>query len=216
MRPWNAACLLILLILLPLAAPAATLKAPIRLQPTPAATVALARRQPARMETLSPSLRQWVDARARATVARGGDPDVAAIRSDARARLAGQVYGDADIEALAFLVLMQASRQAQDDLREIMDQVKDANQAKAGQREAARSRTALAAQARLDYAHAIAPAAPATVAAPARADGIGDLGEHRQLQLQLAMDRKAKLEQALSNLMKKSSDTAATISGNLK
>lgn len=43
--------------------------------------------------------------------------------------------GSADVEAIAFLVLMQAAKSAQEDLKAIMDQVKSINAAKARQRE---------------------------------------------------------------------------------
>ena len=43
--------------------------------------------------------------------------------------------GSGDIEAIAFLVLMQAAKSAQEDLKAIMDQVKSINAAKASQRE---------------------------------------------------------------------------------
>lgn len=44
-------------------------------------------------------------------------------------------FANADIEAIAFLVLMQASKSAQEDLRAIMEEVKSINEAKARQRE---------------------------------------------------------------------------------
>src|SRR5688572_18141689 len=40
-----------------------------------------------------------------------------------------------DIEALAFIVMMQAAKSAQDDLKEIMEQVKAINRAKEAMRE---------------------------------------------------------------------------------
>ena len=46
----------------------------------------------------------------------------------------GSVNGE-DIEALAFLVLMQAAKSAQEDLRDIMARVKAINDAKAAQRD---------------------------------------------------------------------------------
>lgn len=216
MRPWNAACLLLLL---PASAHAGAPKAPLRLQnlPTATATVAPAPRQPARLDTLSPSLRQWVVTRARATVQRGGEPDMAAIEADARVRLAGQSFGDADVMALAFLVMMEASRQAREDLREIMSKVQDINHAKTAQRESAsQAGSARAVPPRAGYGRISALATPSSVASAAAVDGIGGMGQEDQLQLQMAMDRKAKIEQALSNVMKKTSDTAATIASNLK
>jgi len=64
-------------------------------------------------------------------LARAGG-DAGALRAAAQARFAGQLgaAGGADIEALAFLVLMQATRDAEADLKAIMAQVKAANAAK--------------------------------------------------------------------------------------
>ena len=79
---------------------------------------------------LAPSVRSWVGGEAR-TLARAGG-DAGALRAAAQARFAGQLgaAGGADIEALAFLVLMQATRDAEADLKAIMAQVKAANAAK--------------------------------------------------------------------------------------
>jgi len=47
-------------------------------------------------------------------------------------------------------------------------------------------------------------------------DSINDLSETMQLQLQMAMDRQAKLIETLSNLMKKIDDTASSVIQNIK
>lgn len=78
------------------------------------------------------------------------------------------------------------------------------------------------AQPRMDVAKApIMQAPPRSVqdaadSAKDEKDSLSEMGQADSMQLQLAMDRKAKLEEALSNVMKKSSDTASTITSNLK
>jgi hypothetical protein len=49
-----------------------------------------------------------------------------------------------------------------------------------------------------------------------RADALGDISNELSTRLQLAMDRLSKAQQTLSNLIKKFSDTAQTIIGNMK
>ena len=53
------------------------------------------------------------------------------------------------------------------------------------------------------------------IAAPAT-DSMSEMNQMEQLRMQMAMDRKSKAMQALSNLLEKSSDTAATLTSNLK
>lgn len=47
-------------------------------------------------------------------------------------------------------------------------------------------------------------------------DNMSKMGEMEKLRLQMAMDRVSKMMSVLSNLLKKISDTASTISQNLK
>ena len=49
-----------------------------------------------------------------------------------------------------------------------------------------------------------------------RLDSLSEMGEMESLRLQMAMDRRAKLLSTLSNIMKKLSDTRASITQNLK
>jgi len=51
---------------------------------------------------------------------------------------------------------------------------------------------------------------------PQPTDSLSEMGAADTLKLQQMMDRKAKLEEMISNVMKESSDTANTITGNLK
>jgi hypothetical protein len=101
----------------------------------------------------SPQVLAWVDQQAQA-IAKGHPPvDVAALQAAVRSRFgtnraapAGRIaqsgltytnlgrLEDGDIMAIAFLVLMEASKSAQEDLKAIMAGVKAANNSKAGAR----------------------------------------------------------------------------------
>ena len=81
---------------------------------------------------------------------------------------------DGDIEALAFLVLMQAAKSAQEDVRSVMASVKAINKAKARTKSACGKRE-LAAVAAFTIASALRPAA--ILAAPdSRLSAAGELG----------------------------------------
>ena len=231
--------------------------------PVPAAQLQLARAQPGvdlaghdqRMAALSPSLRDWVRARARAAVDTGVAPDPAQLASDAELRLAGQDFAGADIEALVQIVMMEAARQSDADLREIMAQTQASNKRKAEMREAMRAKNAAAQAGNGPESKAIcvdppckpqlvqsqpqirmaqpqimmtqpqisevqpriqAAKVPDTSQAKDDMDSMSEMGEMESLRLQMAMDRRSKFMEALSNLMKKNSDTASTITSNLK
>jgi hypothetical protein len=135
--------------------------------------------------------------------------------------------GDADISALAFLVLMEASKSAQQDLQTIMDQVNAINKAKEGLRaELAKvnqtppaTTTASIHKVQAQMAPRLSTLPPplppnATVAQKQnRFDALNDLEQQDMLQLQQAMDRKQTLETMISSLLKNLHDVrAATIS----
>src|SRR3990167_10932801 len=108
------------------------------------------------MAMLAPSLRDWVSVRSRALVDSGEEPDAAAIARDVNARLAGQDFSTADVEALVQLVMMESARQADADLRDMMEQMRATNQRKAEMRDMAAAQRegtkALADQTRAEYA----------------------------------------------------------------
>jgi len=101
----------------------------------------------------------WVDEQARPLARSRGTIDVAPLEAAAKAKFGKEQaasapnaappraskqpvlgdLGEADIEALAFLVLMQAAKSAQEDLKAIMDGVKAINAEKAKQRAGASS-----------------------------------------------------------------------------
>lgn len=92
-----------------------------------------------------------------------------------------------DVEAIAFLVMMQATQDAHSDLKNIMDGVKKANQQKQSQR-----------------------------AARNQKDAVSEMSEEESLRLQMAMDRQSKFMETLSNVEKKMAQTQDSIVHNLK
>ena len=125
-----------------------------------------------------------------------------------------------DIGAMAFLVLMQAAKSAEEDLRAVMEQVKAITAAKKGFRDKARPLR----PGELDYEavfHLVATLYAKQLqtemaALLGKADAAGELSELDQLRLQMAMDRMSKMMSTLSNILKKLSDTASQITQNLK
>ena len=97
----------------------------------------------------------------------------------------------ADIEQLVVQVLAQANKDANADLRDQMAVVKRNN----AQKQALRN---------------------STTNAKDQKDNLPDMSETDQMKLQLLQDRKAKLEQLLSDMMKKTSDTADSVTKNMK
>ena len=153
-----------------------------------------------------------------------------------------------DIEAIAFLILMEASKSAQEDLKAIMAGVKSINNQKKEQRELlakmqrqksmtseqldsfklSRSKTvAIQKKQNPDTVRLVRSVAfkksPTKTEINAMVDQIkkdldsmNEMSELDQLRLQMLMDRRSKMMETLSNLMKKFSDTQEDIIQNLK
>ncbi len=144
--------------------------------------------------------------------------------------------GNQDIEALVFLVLMQASKSAQEDLKAIMAKVKSINNQKQKMREALAilennnrsvSRAQLDSFNRLlikpvavrqkgDQAVTLQEINNMKVKMKNDLDSMSELGETESLRMQMIMDRRSKIMSTLSNLMKKISSTQDAIIANLK
>lgn len=110
---------------------------------------------------------------------------------------------DDNILATLFLVLMEAAKSAQEDLAAILEQLKQINR----QREALR-RVADGIHGR--HADLVRDLVDRQL------DSLSEMGEMESLRLQMTMERLSKLASTLSNLLKKSSDTAAGIIANMK
>jgi hypothetical protein len=155
---------------------------------------------------------------------------------------------EGNIEALCFLVLMQAAKSSQEDLKGVMSRVKAINNQKAKQREilqrlqqqkahpslqldsfrlVSNRSKALIAGGKPDTVKfkrttpSVKPVSKEDMEAMAdkmktELDTMNEMGEMEQLRLQMIMDRRAKMMEALSNIMKKISDTVQGITRNLK
>jgi len=100
--------------------------------------------------------------------------------------------------ALAFLVLIESLKSAGEDLKGIMARAKAINNAKAA------------------YLAYLQSTNRATVRSKEHLDSLDRIASMESLRLQMAMDRQAKLESMLSNVMKQLSSTAASITRDLK
>ncbi|WP_199553601.1 hypothetical protein [Sandaracinobacteroides hominis] len=169
-------------------------------------------------------VKQTDDAKAKAawTAVRRAEAEFGAVLETARPGGSWAVLGsmpDGDIEALAFLVLMQASKSAQEDLKAIMAGVKAINARKAKLRELLGEKQQEGA--RLDpdaYARAVLTMQVDLMVDEIRRDldSMSEMGEMESLRLQMAMDRMSKMMSTLSNLLKKLADTQQSIVQNLK
>lgn len=122
----------------------------------------------------------------------------------ARFTLAATPAGS-DIEELVQLVLSLAAREAEDDLREILAEVEKINAQKKRLRELVdrlgQESDQLVASLRAEYRDLF---------------DVNESAELQSLQLQMAMDRLARLLEALANILKKLSDTDSSIIQNIK
>lgn len=123
-----------------------------------------------------------------------------------------------DVAALVFIVLMEATKDAQDDLKSIMDGVKAINAAKACVRQTQSRAAALRCIKGLKASADLPLAALDNMreALKDKLDSLNEMGETESLRLQMAMDRLSKFHATLSNLMKKIADTDSAIVSNLK
>ena len=237
---------------------------PVEVRPLPPDTT---QRFNALRTSLRPSANSWVEQQARVEAQRPA-PDLAALRSQIRSRFAsslsspkstnGQVSrmtgqpAGTDIEAMAFIVLMQATNDMDQDLQQIMAEVNaetaakqklrdlqnqlnhDVASASGNMKQACRtaacsslpedSRQLAAATAQTKHPVRLAvPSNPTygqiqQVAAQVKneLESLNDMSEQQQLQLQMLLDRRAKFEETLSNLLKSEQDTASSIVSNLK
>ena len=193
------------------------------------------------MQRVGPQTRAWIAQEARREAAQPELSEQMAIASvRANAAEFGNL-GDGDVMAIAFIVLMEASKGAHEDLKAIIDVVKSNNEAK----ERARQRQT---KVRTDAAisqHAIqaSGSSPAIARKPVPAasrvdtaarplpkvqldshvdkaksdpDSLSEVSDTESLRLQMAMDRLSQSMSTVSNMLKKLSDTNASITRNIK
>lgn len=136
--------------------------------------------------------------------------DLPAEAKDAATAVLGSL-ATADIEALAFIIMMQAAKSAREDLKAIMGAVKAIDMARAC-KGARPCLEALAPKDEVTQAHLDALRSRLAT----KEVSLSEMGEMESLRLQMAMDRMSKLVSTLSNLQKKISDTSSTIVQNIK
>ena len=171
---------------------------------------ALDRRQQI-MPHIGPVTRAWVAGEAR----RLADGTASDVTGDIHGADLGIPAG-ADVEELAFVVLMQATEDQDQDLQEIMTQVQAQTKAKQALRQQLQT-------VNTDNANlATNSGQPSSEAARGRRiEGAGpgktsDMSEQLELKLQMAQQRYSQLMQMLSNVMRSLSDTGSAIIANLK
>ncbi len=118
-----------------------------------------------------------------------------------------------DLLQLVLLVMMEAAKENADDLREIMDELRQRNERLCRWRKLAAELHSRAGSVAADDAALLRQARDA---AAGQLQSLSDVSEELQMRLQMIMDRRSKFLEALSNIMKKQSDTAASIIDNLK
>ncbi|MEO5943460.1 MAG: hypothetical protein ABIP30_15000, partial [Ferruginibacter sp.] len=142
---------------------------------------------------------------------------------------------DYDIDALTMIVLMKVNNDAENDLRDQMSNMKKINDQKKAQRDAINKRKAqqdsiknkMAAEYRagqkagkvsstVSFNDYLKQREVKMIPTSDSQDAVSDMSAQMQMSLQLAMDRKSKMNEMISNLMKSFSDTQNAIISNLK
>lgn len=164
--------------------------------------------------TARPSIKQWVTTTAAKYKSGNISEGTARAEATQAARSLGN-FNNQDIEALAFLVLMQAAKSANEDLKSVMADVKSINAAKAKQRQQL-SQSQKAAANKVDSPKKLVLSNDAIQKLQMSKDQLSETSEADQLKLQMYMDRMTKADQAASNVLKKFSDVMNQIIGNMK
>jgi hypothetical protein len=201
--------------------------------PLPAGAAALEARL---LTRVGPQTRGWIKQEAARQNAAGTASELT-VRNAIAANPSLSGLPDGDINALAFLVMMEASKSAREDLKSIMSGVKQINDAKAALRKKAKDSKATsespkqttvkaASEPRQPARANLAPVQPRPIPKAAFArklqsarndmDSLSELGEEQSLRLQMQMDKMATSAATISKLMKKFSDTSQSITGNMK
>jgi len=156
---------------------------------------------------LTPRGHIWVEQQSQRL--RNGSLDPSQVTSEAGQGCAGAFGacgGDGDIEALAFIVLMQATNDQDQDLQNIMAGVKAVNNAKSELRNQIQAMHQLTAQQINQDTQDI----------KGKLDSMSEMSEMTSMRLQMAMDRRSKFIEALSNVLKTIDETRKSIIQNGK
>ena len=149
------------------------------------------------------------------------DEAVPSVRVEIREAPPSGDTDSGDVMAVAFLVMMEASKSAQEDLRAIMEQLKaiSAQKKKVGAALELRPDRGLDPMSVSSLISAVTTKAEISNVVDQikhDVDSMSEMGEMESLRLQMAMDRMSKMMSTLSNLLKKISCTASQITQNMK
>lgn len=117
-----------------------------------------------------------------------------------------------DIEALCFLIMMEASKDSREDLKSIMAKTKEVNKEKQSLRNQKRNFT----KSKNDSTKPNLSIQTKNLKIQNEKADQTDYAEQSSLRLQMVMDRRSKILSALSNIMKKISNSQDQIISNLK
>ncbi len=154
------------------------------------------------MAHVGPHTRIWIATEAH-RIAMVSSPDVNGDVLSAYPNLSS-----GDIAAMVFLVLMEVNREEETELEQEVAEMNALN----NEKKAARNRTAGAETLRKAKQVLLTKSANNS----AGAGDSGEIGEMTSARLQIAMERKSKMEETLSNLLKKLSDNGDAIIHNMK
>lgn len=232
--------------------------AQVRMRPTAVREIPLkmTRRFSVLHSALRPTARAWVDQMARAETQHGA-PNVKALEGAIRKRFpqltsGGKVAAGNHVDAMVFIVLMQATQDATQDLQGIREQVKAITAAKQNLRsldsglrqELERSGAKSNIRCRSPYCRSLrarltklsastsnlprpvrlqSPAEPTYAnlltlqhSLMSEMESMNEMSEMTSMRLQMAMDRRSKFVETLSNVLKKLSEISSAIVANLK
>ncbi len=185
------------------AAPAASMVSPL---PVPAGANQLYSKLITRVP---PRLMPWISQEARSISL--GQTDGLNWPSPTDPMLAGMNLSGGDIEELAFIVMMQATNDMDQDLKNIMDQVKAQDAAKQQLREQMNQVNALAANAAKNVSPSPSPAGnlpPTAAQLKLQYDKLNEMSETTSQRLQTCIDRRSKLVSTISLVMKRIANTS--------
>lgn len=173
------------------------------------------REETKRLGALAPADRGKIHAAARSVPGRLAQPTKPgekpkSIEAHVRDAVTSGGFASTDVDGLVFLVLVQATRDAQEDVRLETEKTKAIGALKGCKTMACVS----AVRPTEDFGQASLDAMRDGM--KDKLDSLSEMGEMESLRLQMAMDRMSKMMSTLSNLLKKISDTASGITQNLK
>lgn len=145
-------------------------------------------------------------------------------RSAVTSAFPGVNFGDADINAVMVIVMMEVAESARADLKAMMDNLAAVNKQKDTLRHELGASANNAPRIRKVHTSTAAvltippPLSPnaTTAEKQQRSDDLADLGEEMQTRLRIYMERMTKADAMLTNILKKSNDASSSIIKNLK